>query len=261
MGNVGTRHSWFKSLYVNYAVPADELKALLHPALEVDTFHGYGIISLMCTLVTDIRFGYLPLPGMGSDEVRVKTYVRHKGKPGYMHLSLIFASEFLAKESRKYCGNRFPIDVAEISLGGTQERTLRLDGDTPIVYTMKSADGPGFLNAKFKVLQDDADGELCKFVVDRSYFFEQSADRTELYEGREAQAPGLVLLGKCVSLESFDGNATSLTSIGGALGIRDSQPGVQSKEGKGGEEEGLPKNWCFYLPAWTAFTYPGQRVA
>lgn len=81
---------WRELLFAHWPVALAELRALVPPAFELDTFEGRGWLGVVPFRMADTRFRGLPSLGFGEDflELNLRTYVRVGGRPGVWFFSL-----------------------------------------------------------------------------------------------------------------------------------------------------------------------------
>ena len=85
------RHRWAHLLFLHWAVPPEQLRPLLPPGLDLDTFEGRAYVGLVPFTMTGVRPVLLPpLPLLSSfHETNVRTYVHRRGRdPGVWFFSL-----------------------------------------------------------------------------------------------------------------------------------------------------------------------------
>jgi len=111
-------------LFLHWPVPADKLRPLLPPEIEVDTFAGEAWLGITAFAVSTLRVrGTLPLPFVSSFlQMNVRTYVTASGAPGIWFLSLDVSSPFAHAAGRWLY--ELPLHRARISL---TRRGNRLD--------------------------------------------------------------------------------------------------------------------------------------
>jgi len=75
------RMRWVDLLFMHWPVPADALRPLIPPGLELDTFEGRAWLGVVPFGMQDVAPRFLPAPpGPGAfPELNVRTYVRRRG--------------------------------------------------------------------------------------------------------------------------------------------------------------------------------------
>jgi hypothetical protein len=93
---------WRDLLFAHWAVPADRLRSLVPPDLELDTFDGRAWLGVVPFRMEDVAPRFLPAPpGPGAfPELNVRTYVSRRGRRAVWFLSLDAASR-IAVEGAK----------------------------------------------------------------------------------------------------------------------------------------------------------------
>lgn len=96
------RMRWHDLLFAHWTVPADALRPLLPPALELDLYEDRAYLGIVPFRMADVGPRGLPAPPrLGAfPEVNVRTYVRHRGRPGVWFLSLDAASRLAVEGAR-----------------------------------------------------------------------------------------------------------------------------------------------------------------
>ncbi len=81
--------SWRKLLFAHWAVPADAIRSLIPPQLELQTYDAKAWIGVV-PFELSIRPRYTPLvPGLSVfPEINVRTYVSYEGRDGVFFFSL-----------------------------------------------------------------------------------------------------------------------------------------------------------------------------
>ena len=86
--------SWRDLLFAHWAIPAEKMRALLPPELELDTFDGSAWVGVVPFRMAGVRPRWLPaVPWLSAfPELNVRTYVRSRDpqnpKPGVYFFSL-----------------------------------------------------------------------------------------------------------------------------------------------------------------------------
>ena len=75
---------WHNVLMLHWKVPVPDLKALLPAGLEPDTYNGEAWVSWISFTVKNTRIrNFFPVPFFSNfEEVNLRTYVTHNGRPG-----------------------------------------------------------------------------------------------------------------------------------------------------------------------------------
>ena len=84
------RMRWLDLLFAHWPMDPDALRAVVPPALELDTFEGRGWLGVVPFTMANVGPRGVPaFPRTGTfPELNVRTYVRHRGEPGVWFLSL-----------------------------------------------------------------------------------------------------------------------------------------------------------------------------
>jgi uncharacterized protein YqjF (DUF2071 family) len=94
---------WLDLAFLHWPVPADTLRALLPPGLELDTHDGVAWLGVVPFRMESIRHRLLPPIPFASafPELNVRTYVRHQGVPGVWFFSLDAAHRPAVRVARR----------------------------------------------------------------------------------------------------------------------------------------------------------------
>ena len=94
---------WLDLAFLHWPVPADQVRRLLPPGVELDTFDGDAWIGLVPFRMNGIRHRlFAPVPGLCAfHELNVRTYVTRDGKPGVWFFSLDAANPFAVLAARR----------------------------------------------------------------------------------------------------------------------------------------------------------------
>jgi len=99
-----------------WAVRADQLRRVVPPQLELDTFADQAWLGVVAFNIGRIHLrGLPPAPGLAHfPEVNLRTYVRHKGRPGVLFLSLHCSNRLAMAIARPWF--RLPYHYADVCL-------------------------------------------------------------------------------------------------------------------------------------------------
>src|SRR5688572_24753277 len=98
------RMRWEDLLFAHWPLPAEVLRPLLPPELELDTFGGHAYLGVVPFRMSDVAPRGLPaIPGQSAfPELNVRTYVTHRGRSGVWFLSLDAASALTVAGARLF---------------------------------------------------------------------------------------------------------------------------------------------------------------
>jgi uncharacterized protein YqjF (DUF2071 family) len=166
------RMRWLDLLFAHWPMPPVALQALLpaEPALELDLFDGAAWLGVVPFTMTDVAARGVPaVPRFSTfPELNVRTYVRHRGRPGVWFLSLD------ARSRPTVLGGRllFHLPYHEAAMSS------RRHGDT-VDYHSVRAGGSARFAARYRPtgpLRPAASGSFDEWATHRMRLF--SADRT-----------------------------------------------------------------------------------
>src|SRR5437879_3475395 len=84
------RQTWHDLLFAPWALPPDQLRAVVPPEFELDLFDGKAWVGVIPFHMSDVRvratFSFPMLSAF--PELNVRTYVTYKGQPGVHFFSL-----------------------------------------------------------------------------------------------------------------------------------------------------------------------------
>ena len=97
------RMRWLDLLFAHWPVDRDALAAQVPAGLELDTFDGRAWLGVVPFTMADVAPRGLPAVPRFSrfPEINVRTYVRHRGRPGILFLSLDAASRPTVEGARR----------------------------------------------------------------------------------------------------------------------------------------------------------------
>jgi uncharacterized protein YqjF (DUF2071 family) len=161
--------SWRSLLFVHWAVPADVLRPLVSPSLEIDSFDGRAFVGLVAFDIPELRpvRALPPPPGAGRFlETNLRTYVKHQGEPGVWFFSLDAASSLAVLGARASYG--LPYFRADMN--------WRRDGERVDYHSQRRWPAPGnaTLDLEYEIgpSRDPAvPGTLEHFLVERYRLF------------------------------------------------------------------------------------------
>lgn len=180
------RMRWHDLLFAHWPIPAEVLRALIPPALEIDTFDGsawIGLVPFRMSQVGPVGGPTPPILGRFG-EVNVRTYVRHGDRSGIWFFSLDAASVLTVIGARTWF--HLPYQLAAVS--------CRVGADGSVAYRSRRVlGGPGEarLSARYRPtgpIEVAAPGSLNAFLTDRPSLF--AADRRgHVYRGDVRHEP------------------------------------------------------------------------
>src|SRR5438105_11713011 len=86
--------TWHDLLFAHWPLPVGQLRPLVPPSLQIDTFGGEAWVAVTPLYISGLRMRWLPPFPFGSwfPEINVRTYVTVQEKPGVYFFSLDAAS-------------------------------------------------------------------------------------------------------------------------------------------------------------------------
>jgi hypothetical protein len=98
------QQTWHDLLFMHWPIPPGQIRALVPPQLELDTFDNLSWIAVVPFWMSGIRRrGLPPIPGLSRfPELNVRTYVRVEDKPGVYFFSLDAASSIAVWAARTF---------------------------------------------------------------------------------------------------------------------------------------------------------------
>ncbi len=96
--------TWEKLLFAHWPVSYQELRPLVPPALELDSYDGDCWVGVVPFSMRNVGPRYSPKPGVLSSflELNVRTYVTAGGKPGVFFFSLDAANPLAVEIARRW---------------------------------------------------------------------------------------------------------------------------------------------------------------
>lgn len=186
------RQRWRHLLFLHWSVPADDLRALLPPGLELDTYDGRAYVGLVPFAMRGVRFWWSPaVPGLSSfPEVNVRTYVHRQGRdPGVWFFSLDAANLVAVRVARR----RFHLPYYDARMRLTEERPAE-PAQLPEIDYRSDRVGCGPRPASCRLHYQPKGqaapaqpGSLAHFLVERYILYASAGAR--LYRGRVHHPP------------------------------------------------------------------------
>jgi uncharacterized protein YqjF (DUF2071 family) len=173
--------NWRDLLFVHWVVPADALRALVPPQLELDLWEGRAYVGVVPFVMRDIRPSWLPgFMALDFLETNVRTYVRYRDRPGVYFFSLEASSLLAVKAARwgwglPYFHARMAIERDDATIAFTTQRRDREAPHHRVRYR------PG------RMLGASQPGTLAYFLLERYLLF--SIRRGAVYEGQVCHVP------------------------------------------------------------------------
>jgi len=181
------RQKWRELLFVHWPVPAEVVRPLVPPQLDLDLFEGMAYLGLVPFTMTGVRpVGLPPVSGLSSfHETNVRTYVHVKDRdPGVWFFSLDAANSCAVRFARTFF--HLPYHRAQMFL--ERELTGPTGQSTTIVYAGVRR-WPSPLPASYAiratptgVVQPAQPGTLEHFLVERYILY--TLWQGCLYQGR-----------------------------------------------------------------------------
>ncbi len=140
--------SWHHLLFAHWPVPADSLRPLLPPGLELDTFQGQAWVGVVPFSIRPLRLRFLPQWPVVTAflELNVRTYVTAEGKPGVWFFSLDAGDRLAVEAARRVYG--LPYYNAQMN--------MHVDAGH-VVYNSNRNDkrlGPGEFSSRYRPIDD-----------------------------------------------------------------------------------------------------------
>jgi uncharacterized protein YqjF (DUF2071 family) len=166
------RMRWLDLLFAHWPVDAADLAARLPDGLELDLFEGEAWLGIVPFTMADVAPRGVPaIPRFSTfPEVNVRTYVRHRGRPGVWFLSLDATSRITVAGGRRVFGLPYlRAEMSSVRDGSTiRYRSRRTDhrGQPAAFAARYRATGPA-APAPPGSFEDWATRRMRLFTVDR----------------------------------------------------------------------------------------------
>jgi uncharacterized protein YqjF (DUF2071 family) len=144
------RMTWVDLAFLHWPVPADALRLLVPPGLEIDTFDGSAWVGVVPFEMRRVRVRLSPPIPTATDfpELNVRTYVRHRDRAGVYFFSLDAASRLAVIGARTWTGLRYFHAAMRVTRDGSRVAYVsrRTSGDAELEATYEPT-GPVFTSA------------------------------------------------------------------------------------------------------------------
>ncbi|HZH90845.1 MAG TPA: DUF2071 domain-containing protein [Pyrinomonadaceae bacterium] len=176
-------HHWGKLLFMHWPIPAERLRSLVPPQLEIDTFDGEAWVGITPFTLWNVRLSFTPPVPYLSDfhELNVRTYVLYRGVPGVWFFSLNTNSSMTVFGARTFYF--LPYFNANID--------LRREGDIVHYHLRRTeAERPARFDASWEIgkeLPEAETGTLEFFLTERYCLY--SASGESIYRARINHRP------------------------------------------------------------------------
>lgn len=213
------RMRWLDLLFAHWPVDPSAFAAILPPGLELDTYDDEAWLGIVPFTMADVAPRGVPaIPGVSTfPEINVRTYVRHRGRPGVLFLSLDAASRGTVEGGRRvFHLPYFRAEMASARSGDTVAyRSRRTDRRGPLAsFTARyRATGPAataepgsladWLTRRMCLFAPDRHGRMVRTDIDHADWPLRPAE-AEIDENTMAAAHGLVLPDRAPLLMAVD---------------------------------------------------------
>jgi len=194
------RQTWSHLLFLHWEVPAESLRPLLPPGLELDLFEGRAYVGLVPFTMSGVRpAGLPPLPGLSQfHETNVRTYVHKNGRdPGVWFFSLDAANPVAVVSARTWFHLPYHYARMELILDQPGPKTIayaserRWPGPLPAASSIQCAPQGPITTAR--------PGTLEHFLIERYLLYASWHDR--LYRGQVHHTPYPIQLASILELD------------------------------------------------------------
>jgi uncharacterized protein YqjF (DUF2071 family) len=199
---------WLDLLFAHWPLSPSAVGGLIPSGLELDTFDGQAWLGIVPFTMDDVAPRGLPaVPRLSRfPELNVRTYVRHRGRPGVYFLSLDAASRLTVEGARVvFRLPYFRADMASVPTGDAiAYRSRRTDRrGPPATFTARyRATGPAapaapgsledWLTRRMRLFSVDGRGRILQTEIDHPDWRLRPAE-AELIDNTMAAAHGLAL--------------------------------------------------------------------
>jgi len=180
---------WNKAVFMHWEVDYKDLQPLVPSGLELDSFEGKYWVSIVAFTMEKIRPAYLPpfSPVSNFEEINVRTYVSHDGKPGVYFINIEAGKYVSAFLSRML--SSLPYEKSNISRGDNfyqsynPNKGFKLDLDYEIGQTISRKSPLDIWLTERYALYLEKDGEIYGYEIQHSEWDikELKIDNLEIY--------------------------------------------------------------------------------
>ena len=201
------RMRWLDLLFAHWPIPAVDIRPLLPPDLELDLFDGVAWLGVVPFTMTDVSVRGVPaVPRFSTfPELNVRTYVRHRGRPGVWFLSLDARSRptvlggrvvfhlpyHAARMSSRRRGDVVDYRSERVGAGSTARFSARYRPTGPVM-DVAPASFDSWATARMRLFSADRAGRIWRTEIDHAPWPLQPAEAT-IDADRLVAAHGLTL--------------------------------------------------------------------
>ena len=177
---------WHELLFMHWPMLAEQLRPLVPPELEIESYDGSAWIGVVPFHMSGIRAHWMPpIPGVSAfPELNVRTYVRAGGKPGVWFFSLDAANSLAVATARRFY--HLPYFRARMEATSGQHGEIQYDAHRTHSCA-PSADFRGSYRAANDNVFQAKPGSLEYFFVERYCLY--AATRGHIFRGEIDHAP------------------------------------------------------------------------
>jgi uncharacterized protein YqjF (DUF2071 family) len=157
--------TWHDLLFMHWPLPPADLRPLVPPQLELDTFDNHAWVAVVPFWMSGIRArGLPPIPGISRfPELNVRAYVRYRGKAGVYFFSLDAANSPAVWAARKF----YHLPYFRACMRTEQQ-------DSEIIYSSQRLNGEADFEGRYRPItgvQLRQSGSLEHFLTERYCLF------------------------------------------------------------------------------------------
>jgi uncharacterized protein YqjF (DUF2071 family) len=169
--------TWERLLFAHWRVDAEQLRAVVHPKIPIDSFDGSAWIGVTPFTVTGLHLKGTPPPPLAASfhEINVRTYATIDGKPGIYFLSLDAASKAAVHTART--AYRLPYFHADIEADEAVRYHAEREHEPPAGFDAEYAPVGDQYNAQPGSFEHWATERYCLYTLDD----EQRVNRGDIH--------------------------------------------------------------------------------